>query len=279
MHVIFSPVLRGMKSIDQLKLFLTPCEALIDSSVVVVVITNHLNVLLPFSFSARLILLFFFICKDFHALLVFLIGLIHIFDYQTICTSRKLKWSAPVCVWVCVSMDIWMPCVQLHKYVFCFLGATNKALKKIQSTYLNNCSLTRTCTQTHTHSYKSIHNTFWQSYTEQHAHQSSPCLSSPAPLQGADVWGQLTASANFCVQSKQQHSALLAAKGNLLLIGGREGFWVNVKYHEDWRKKRSEKGCMQRWKCVKVVTLVSMGKFLISWNGAVVRIGARQHHV
>lgn len=47
MHEIFSPVLRGMRSIDQLKLFLTPCEALIDSSVVVV-ITNHLNVLPPF---------------------------------------------------------------------------------------------------------------------------------------------------------------------------------------------------------------------------------------
>lgn len=79
MHVIFSPVLRGMNSIDQVKLFLTLCEALIDSPVVVV-ITDHLNVLLPFSFSARLILLFFFICKDFHALLVFLIGLIHGFD-------------------------------------------------------------------------------------------------------------------------------------------------------------------------------------------------------
>lgn len=63
----------------------------------------------------------------------------------------------------------------------------------------------------HTRTYKSIHNPFWQSLTEQHAHQSSPCRS-PAPLQGADVWGQLTASANFCVQCKQRHSALLAAK-------------------------------------------------------------------
>lgn len=70
MHVISSPVLRGMKSIDQVKLFLTPCEALIDGSAVVV-ITGSLNVLLPCSFSARLILLFFFICKNFHALLVF----------------------------------------------------------------------------------------------------------------------------------------------------------------------------------------------------------------
>lgn len=87
MHVISSPVLRGMNSIDQAKLFLTLREAFIDSSVVVV-ITDHLNVLLLFSFSARLILLFFFICKDFHALLVFLIGLIHRFDYQTICASR-----------------------------------------------------------------------------------------------------------------------------------------------------------------------------------------------
>ncbi len=129
MHVISSPVLRGMKSIDQVKLFLTPCEALVDGSVVVV-ITDHLNVLLPFRFSAHLILLFFFICKDFHALLVSLIGLIHLFDYQTICTLRKLKWSAPVFVPVCVPMHIWVPCVQLHKYVFCFLGATNKALKK-----------------------------------------------------------------------------------------------------------------------------------------------------
>lgn len=128
MHVISSPVLRGMKSIDQVKLFLTPCEALIDSSVVVV-ITNHLNVLLPFSFSACLILLFFLFCEDFHALLVLLIGVIHAFDYQTIFTSRKLKWSAPVCVWVSVPMHIWMVCVQLHKYVFCFRGATNQALK------------------------------------------------------------------------------------------------------------------------------------------------------
>lgn len=47
MHVISSPVLRGIKSIDQVKLFLTLCEALIDNSVVVVII-DHLNALLVF---------------------------------------------------------------------------------------------------------------------------------------------------------------------------------------------------------------------------------------
>lgn len=97
-------------------------------------------------------------------------------------------------------------------------------------------------THAYAHSYKSIHNTFWQSYS-----RSSPCLSSPAPLQGADVWGQLTLSANFCVQSKQQNSALLAAKGNLLLKGGGVGFGVNVKYHEDRRQNKHtlRRGCTQ----------------------------------
>lgn len=125
-------------------------------------------------------------------------------------------------------------CIQLHKYVFCFLGATNKAFTRIQSTYLNNCSVTRACTLTHI-AHCDIA-TLGNMSTN-----PSPCLSSHAPLQGADVWGQLTASANFCVQSKQQHSALLAAKGNLLLKKKRG--WgrplSQCRYHEDeWRGKR-----------------------------------------
>lgn len=116
--------------------------------------------------------------------------------------------------------------------------------------------------RSHAHAHRSIHNTFWQSNTEQHAHQSSPCLSSPAPLQGADVWGQLTASANFCVQSKQQHSALLAAKGNLLLNGGGSGgegrplSQRKVSWGWGGEGEKSEKGCTQRWNCVKVAGLL-----------------------
>lgn len=92
--------------------------------------------------------------------------------------NLRIKKVEMKCTCLCVPVRIWMPCVQLHKYVLCFLGATNKALKKIQSTYLNNCSLTHTpCIHTCT----SIHNTFWQRYTEHNMH-TSPVLASPLLL-------------------------------------------------------------------------------------------------
>lgn len=127
--------------------------------------------------------------------------------------------------------------------------------KKIQSTYLNNCSLA--CT----HAHIQIH-TFWQSGAEQHAHQSSPCLSSRAPLQGADVWGQLTASANFCVQSKQQHSALLAAMGNVLLKWGEGWPLSHCKVSWGWveRGKKSEKEGTRRGETVSRLQVACIGK-------------------
>lgn len=51
------------------------------------------------------------------------------------------------CLWLCTQM----PCVQLHKYVFCFLGATNKENTRIQSPYLNNCPFARACTPIQIH--------------------------------------------------------------------------------------------------------------------------------
>lgn len=50
---------------------------------------------------------------------------------------------------VCSNTHLDALCVQLHKCVFCFRCATNKALKRIQSTYLNNCL--------HTHKYVIAH--------------------------------------------------------------------------------------------------------------------------
>lgn len=70
--------------------------------------------------------------------------------------------------------------------------------------------------------------------------QTNPVPASPlpAPLQGADVWGQLTASANFCVQSKQQHSALLAAVRNVL-----GGALSHCKVSHGWEERvESEQG-------------------------------------
>lgn len=95
-------------------------------------------------------------------------------------------------------------------------------------------------------------------------HTGPVSASPPAPLQGADVWGQLTASANFCVHSKQQHSALLAAKGNLLLWGwGRVG-WA-FESEEGVMRMRGEGGrgtewggCTQRWNCVKVASAMAL---------------------
>lgn len=261
MHVISSPVLRGMKSIDQVKLFLTLCEALTDSSVVVV-ITDHLNVLLPFSFSAHLILLFFFICKDFHALLVFLIWLIHIFDYQTICTSRKLKCSAPVFVWVCVPMYIWMPCVQLHKYVFCFLGATNKALKEIQSTYLNNCSLTRACTHTHTNAYI----THSDRATLNNMH-TNPVLASPLLLHSREqMFGDSLQPQRISVykaNSSTQHFWLQRE----ICSWGRGGALSQRKVSWGWveREKRVRRGAY-RGETVSRLQVCCIGKFPVSWD-------------
>lgn len=135
-------------------------------------------------------------------------------------------------LFLCVPPRGWTCCVQLHKYVFCFLGATNKEPNKIQSTYLNNCPLARARTQTYTNPY------ITRSDRATPNSNPSPCLSSTAPLQGADVWGQLTASANFCVQSKQQHSALLAAEGNLLLKGGSwRGASSQCKVSGGWGEK------------------------------------------
>lgn len=112
-----------------------------------------------------------------------------------------------------------------------------------------------------THAHIQIH-TFWQSGAERHAHQSSPCLSSRAPLQGADVWGQLTASANFCVQSKQQHSALLAAMGNVLLKWGEGWPLSHCKVSWGWveRGKKSEKEGTRRGETVSRSQVACIGK-------------------
>lgn len=264
MHVISSPVLRGMKSIDQVKLFLTLREALIDSSLVVVI--EYSSILLVF-------LLVWFRCFPSFANTFMHYSSLRSGSFTHLTTKQFVhqeSWNEVhlFFVWVCVPVR--MPCVQLHKYVFCFLGATNKALKEIQSTYLNNCSPTRACTQT----YKSIHNTFWQSYTKQHAHPSSPCLSSPAPLQGADVWGQLTASANFCVQSKQQHSALLAAKGNLLL---KKEKGVGGVFHDDGGEsgKRGRRGA-GRGETVSRLQVCCVGKFPVSSDTWCCGVGQHQ---
>lgn len=191
-----------------------------------------------------------FICKDFHALLVFLIWLIHIFDYQTICTSRNFKWRAPVFVWVCVPM----PCVQLHKYVFCFLGATNKGLKKIQSTYLNNCALTRACIQTHTNPYI----THSDRATLNNMH-SNPVLASPLLLHSREqMFGDSLQPQRISVykaNSSTQHfwlqREICSWKGE-----GRPLSQCKVSWGWEERGNKSEMGCMQRWNCVKVVSLL-----------------------
>lgn len=147
MHVISSPVLRGMKSIDQVKLFLTLREALIDSSLVVVI--EHSP-----SF-------YLFCLSDFTVFLYLhrLSGTIRPCDWarsriwlpNNLCIKKvEMKRT---CACVCARAPMGMPCVQLHKYVFCLRGATNKAFKKVQSIYLNNYSLTRACTQTYTNPY------------------------------------------------------------------------------------------------------------------------------
>ena len=81
------------------------------------------------------------------------------------------------CLCECVPMPIWMLCVQLLKYVFCFLGATNIAFKSIQSTYLNNCSLTHARTHTHT----SLYITHSDGATLNSTH-TSPVFASPLLL-------------------------------------------------------------------------------------------------
>lgn len=100
-------------------------------SLVVVLIIGHLNALLP--------LVFFFCLSDFTVFLYLqrLSCTISLFDrrYSHIWLPnnlyiKKSRNEAHLCVHERVPMHVWMLCVQLHKYVFGFLGAANNALKK-----------------------------------------------------------------------------------------------------------------------------------------------------
>lgn len=206
---------------------------------------------------------FFLICKDFHGLLVFLIGLVHIFDYQTICTSRKSWNEVHLFVCECAPAHIWMPCVQLHKYVFCFLGATNKALKKIQSTYLNNCSLTHACTRTHTNLYithcdRAPLNNMCAPV------QSLPLLSCSTP--GSRCLGTAYSLSEFLCTKQTAALSTSGCNGKFALeMGGRGGLWVSVRYHEDGRRgEKSEKEGAPRGETVSRLQVCCIGKIPVS---------------
>lgn len=173
-------------------------------------------------------------------------------------------------------MHIWMPCVQLHKYVFCFLGATNKALKKIQSTYLNNCSLTHIHTHTHTNPYI----THSDRATLNNTH-TNPVLASPLLLHSREqMFGDSLQSQRISVykaNSSTQHFWL--QREICSWKRGREGFWVNVKYHEDRRKKEWEGVHAEVKVCQGCDCSPQENSPFPETSGASMQINAGQHHV
>lgn len=260
MHVISSPVLRGMKSIDQVKLFLTLREALIDSSLVVVI--EYSSILLVF-------LLVWFRCFPSFANTFMHYSSLRSGSFTHLTTKQFVhqeSWNEVhlFFVWVCVPVR--MPCVQLHKYVFCFLGATNKALKEIQSTYLNNCSPTRACTQTYTNPY--ITHSDRATLNSMHTH---PVLASPLLLHSREqMFGDSLQPQRISVYKANSSTQHFWLQREICSWKKKRG-WV---FHDDggeWKKR--EKGCRQRWNCVKVASVLRRKipcflRHLVLWCGA-----------
>lgn len=144
--------------------------------------------------------------------------------------------------------------------------------KKIQSTYLNNCSLA--CV--HTRTYKSIH---FDRAALNNMH-TSPVLASPLVLHSREqMFGDSLQPQRISVykaNSSTQHFWLQWEMCSW--SGGRGGLWVTVRYHEDgWRgAKRVRRRVHARWNCVKVTSGLHRKVPPISC-AAVCRSSAGQH--
>lgn len=265
MHVISSPVLRGMKSIDQVKLFLTLREALIDSSLVVVI--EYSSILLVF-------LLVWFRCFPSFANTFMHYSSLRSGSFTHLTTKQFVhqeSWNEVhlFFVWVCVPVR--MPCVQLHKYVFCFLGATNKALKEIQSTYLNNCSPTRACTQTYTNPY--ITHSDRATLNSMHTH---PVLASPLLLHSREqMFGDSLQPQRISVYKANSSTQHFWLQREICSWKKKRG-WGGV-FHDDGGEsgKRGRRGA-GRGETVSRLQVCCVGKFPVSSDTWCCGVGQHQ---